>query len=218
MARQSHESSLEAELPDGSAPTARAHVRLGGAAAIWRGAAGFGAVSFLVYLTVAFGERWLYQNLSVLGSYALWAALFMICTPLVLGKLLVSRSRRRGFAWRFDVAFIVYAVVWTGCYFVVQRERGEWLASIAGPACMGILLAMFSRAGIRNLLPGVLGLVIGHTLGYFAGRWAHGEFAAPVGMISWGCAYGIGFGSGIGWALDWFGYCSEPVITGVDKT
>src|ERR1051326_7436856 len=49
------------------------------------GAIGFALVSLCVFATVAFGERWMYRNLGVLGSYVAWMVLFVVLSGALFG-------------------------------------------------------------------------------------------------------------------------------------
>ena len=67
------------------------------------GAIGFGIVSLCVFATVAFAERWMYQNLGRLGSYLTWTVLFILLSGAVFGSLVVERWRLRGVvSFNFD--------------------------------------------------------------------------------------------------------------------
>ena len=57
------------------------------------GGLGFGLVSLCVFATVAFGERWMYEHLGLLGAYLAWTALFILLGGGVLGSLVVGRWR-----------------------------------------------------------------------------------------------------------------------------
>ncbi len=164
-----------------------------------RGALGFGAVSLLVYGSVAFGGGWMYGALTETGAYAVWAALFLAGAPWILARLLVVPRRRLRFGLAFVGAFLVYAAVWTTVYFLRRDAVGELLASLMAPALLAVTLA------IGMGFPGVAGitavaLALGHTGGYYIGRWLHDTLPAPYGMLAWGLAYGVGFGAALGWA------------------
>ena len=46
--------------------------------AVLKGGIGFCVVSLLVFATVAFGERWMYMRLGVLGAYVVWTLAFIL--------------------------------------------------------------------------------------------------------------------------------------------
>lgn len=180
--------------PDRNGPTWTA------AQAMGRGALGFGAVTMGVYASVAFGERWLYQTLTLPGAYALWTVMFLAGAPWVLGRLLVAPARRARFGWAFVLGFLAYAAAWTAAYFTVKRAPGEWLASGVGPLAMALVwVPMLGRWW--HLLPVAAMLVVSHTVGYFTGSWLHGTLGGALGMLGWGVAHGLGFGAGMGWVI-----------------
>src|SRR6185503_20957108 len=90
------------------------------------GAIGFGLVSLCVFATVAFAERWMYQNLGLLGSYIAWIVLFILLSGLVFGSLVVvDRWRLPKFYLLWAVAFFAYAAAWMIAYFTLGRTTGE---------------------------------------------------------------------------------------------
>jgi hypothetical protein len=125
----------------------------------------------------------------------------------VFSRVLIDTTGWRRFYGLFALAFFLYAGVWTGSYFSLRDKSGEWLASLLGPAILGMTFAnaFDSPSAIRK---SVLTLVALHSLGYFAGGFLYRGFAAPAGMLLWGFAYGLGFGAGIGYALY---VCQEQV-------
>src|SRR6185503_551877 len=102
----------------------------------------FGLASLLVYATVAFGERWMYRHLGLLGSYGAWTLLFIGFGGLALKRLVVQPRAKRTF-WRwFSLAFFAYAAGWMTSYFTLRGAAGEWLGSLAGSATLGLVLAV----------------------------------------------------------------------------
>src|ERR687895_719122 len=81
------------------------------------GGVGFSVVSFCVFATVAYGERWLYTQLGLWGAYVVWTALFILLGGAVLGSLVVGRWRLPKFYLLYGLAFFAYAVGWIGAYF-----------------------------------------------------------------------------------------------------
>ena len=65
------------------------------------GAIGFGLVSLCVFATVAFAERWMYQNLGLSGAYLTWVVLFILLSGAVFGSLVVVGR------WRLDRKSVV---------------------------------------------------------------------------------------------------------------
>lgn len=188
-----HEADPISDLPPVGVPS-----RSGWRAA-WLGALGFGSVSVLVYGTVAFAGGWLYRNLTELGAYGFWAALYLLGAPWVLGRLLVPAALRLRYGVAFVVGFLAYAGGWMAPYFALRNKPGEIVASILGPALLAVVMAAAFRRWQRFALVAVA-LMVGHGLGYFAGDLLHATLPKPWGMVMWGVCHGIGYGAAIGWA------------------
>jgi hypothetical protein len=164
------------------------------------GAIGFGVASLLVFATVAFGERWMYRNLTVLGAYLTWTVLFILLGGAVLGSLVVGRWRLPKFYLLYGLAFFVYAVGWVAAYFTLRGTAGEWVGSLAG----SILMALVFAAGFNKVsatLKFALILFVANSLGYFLGSALNNSIGGPTGMLLWGVAYGLFLGAGIGAVL-----------------
>lgn len=172
----------------------------------------FGLASLLVYATVAFGERWMYRHLGLLGSYGVWTLLFISLGGLALKPLVVHIKAKRTF-WRwFSLAFFAYAASWMGTYFTFRGPVGEWLGSLMGSAALGIVLAIVFRA--RNRYPRIsVELFVAHSTGYFLGEWFHHSVQGKLGMLLWGVCYGLGFGLGLARALYWAQTADAAFIT-----
>src|SRR5688572_5504518 len=84
------------------------------------GSIGFAAASLCVFATVAFAERWMYQNLGLIGAYLAWTALFILLGGGALGPLVVRRWQMPKFLLLFAVAFFAYAVGWMAAYFLLR--------------------------------------------------------------------------------------------------
>ena len=97
---------------------------------IVRGGIGFCLVSLLVFATVAFAERWMYTNLTMLGAYLTWTILFIALGGGVLGSLVDGRWRLPKFYLLFGLAFFVYAAGWVFAYFFLRGYAGEWAAHL----------------------------------------------------------------------------------------
>ena len=168
--------------------------------AIITGALGFGLVSLCVFATVAFGERWMYRNLGLLGAYLTWTALFILLAGAVFGSLVVIRWRLPKFYLLFALAFFAYAAGWMLAYFTLRDSAGEWAGSLAG----SVLMALVFAAGfgtLKSALKLSAVLFVSNSLGYFLGSALYNSIGASVGMLLWGAAYGLFFGAGIGAAL-----------------
>lgn len=164
------------------------------------GGVGFGLVSLCVFATVAFGERWMYQNLGLLGAYVAWTVLFILLGGAVLGSLVVERWRLPKFYLLFGLAFFAYAAGWVGAYFTLRGAAGEWVGSIAGSILMALIFAIGFGAG--RLIPKLSVLLfIANSVGYFLGSALNDRVGGRAGMLLWGLAYGLFLGAGIGAVL-----------------
>jgi hypothetical protein len=169
----------------------------------------FGLASLLVYATVAFGERWMYRQLGLLGSYGVWTLLFIGFGGLALKPLVVQPKTKRTF-WRwFSLAFFAYAAGWMASYFTLRGAAGEWLGSLLGSATLGLVLAIVFGAKSRYARIS-LELFGAHSAGYFLGEWLHHSFHGRIGMLLWGVCYGLGFGLGLARALYWAQTADNP--------
>jgi hypothetical protein len=180
------------EIHDRQVPTLARSVAIG--------AIGFGIISLVVFATVAFAERWMYRNLTVLGAYLAWTVLFILLGGAVLGSIVAGRWRLPKFYLLYGLAFFVYAVGWVAAYFALRGTAGEWIGSLAG----SILMALVFAAGFNkvNATPKFsLILFLANSLGYFLGSALNNSIGAPTGMLLWGVAYGLFLGAGIGAVL-----------------
>jgi hypothetical protein len=170
------------------------------AKSIATGAIGFGVVSLCVFATVAFAERWMYQNLGLFGSYITWIVLFIVLSGAVFGSLVVDRWRLPKFYLLWAVAFFAYAAAWMVAYFTLGRTAGELVGALAGSIFMALVIA----AGFRTLRSTVklsAILFVSNSLGYFLGAALFDTLSEPTGMLLFGVVYGLFFGAGIGAAL-----------------
>jgi len=169
--------------------------------AIATGAIGFGLVSICVFATVAFAERWMYQNLGLFGSYIAWIVLFIPLSGAVFGSLVVvDRWRLPKFYLLWAVAFFAYAAVWMIAYFYLGGTKGEVVGSLVGSIFMALVLAAgFKSLGSTVKLSALL--FVSNFLGYFLGAALFDSLSAPTGMLLFGVVYGLLFGAGIGAAL-----------------
>ena len=164
------------------------------------GGLGFGLASLLVFATVAFGERWMYAKLGLLGAYLAWTALFILLGGGALGLLVKGRWRLPKFYLLFGAAFFAYAVCWVAAYFVLRGTPGEWVGSLTGSLALGLVLAAgFGVARHALRLSAVL--FAANSLGYFLGSSLNNTFGGRAGMLLWGVVYGLGLGAGLGAAL-----------------
>lgn len=168
--------------------------------AIITGALGFGLVSVCVFATVAFGERWMYSHFGLVGSYLAWTILFIVLGGAVLGSRVTGRWKLPKFYLLFGLAFLVYAVGWTGAYFSIRGKLGEWAGSVAGSLLMGsVLAAGFGALHLVVKLATIL--FITNSAGYFLGSAVNMLAGGNTGMLLWGSIYGVCLGSGLGAAI-----------------
>lgn len=170
------------------------------AKSISTGAIGFAAVSLCVFATVAFAERWMYQNLGMPGSYLAWIVLFIVLSGAVFGSLVVGRWRLPRFYLLFGLAFFAYAAAWMIAYFTLRNTAGELVGSVAGSVLMAVVFAAGFGA-LRTTLKLSAVLFVSNFLGYFLGAALFNSLSAPAGMLLFGVVYGLLFGAGIGAAL-----------------
>jgi len=177
------------------------------------GGIGFGAVSLAAFGLWARAGRWLSEHTGELGLYASCALILIGGGGAVLSRLVIGPERLRRFFGLFALAFFLYAGVWTGSYFSMRSKSGECLASLLGP---GILAMTFANAfGAPSTVRKVMfALIVTHALGYFAGGFLYRAFPGETGKLLWGGAYGLGFGSGIGYALH---ACQAPTREALKK-
>lgn len=171
------------------------------------GSLGFAAISLASFGLWAWRGQWLSRNFGELGLYASCALVLIGGGGAVLGRLVIGPARSMRFYGLFALAFFLYAGVWIGSYFSLRNKSGEYLASLLGPAILGMTLAnAFGAPGaVRKA---VIVLIASHAFGYFAGSFLHTTFAGAGGQLLWGAAYGLGLGAGLGFALH---VCQGPV-------
>ena len=156
------------------------------AKSITTGAIGFGLVSLIVFATVAFAERWMYENLGLFGSYLTWTILFILLSGAVFGSLVVAgRWRLPKFYLLWAVAFFAYAAVWMITYFSLGRTKGEAVGSLVGSIFMALVLAVgFRSLGAIVRVSAVL--FVSNFLGYFLGAALFDSLSEPAGMLLFG--------------------------------
>lgn len=170
--------------------------------AVLTGALGFALVSLCVFATVAFGERWMYAHLSVLGAYLAWTVLFILLGGAVLGSVVVGRWRLPKFYLLFGAAFFAYAAGWVCAYFFLAstRIRGELTGSLLGSVLMALVFALGLGAARATIELSAV-LFVANSVGYFLGSALNDHVGGTQGMLLWGLCYGFFLGAGIGAAL-----------------
>jgi hypothetical protein len=164
------------------------------------GALGFGLVSLCVFASVAFGERWMYMHLGLTGAYLTWTVLFILLGGGVLGSLVIGQWRLPKFYFLFGLAFFVYAFGWCAAYFAFGDGVGEWIGSIVGSVLMALVFAIGFRA-VKSIVTLSVILFIANSAGYFLGSALNNSLGGKPGMLSWGAAYGLFLGAGLGAVL-----------------
>jgi len=164
------------------------------------GSIGFTLASLVVFGTVAFAGRWMYQNLGVAGAYLTWVLLFILLAGGLLGFLVTGPWRLPRFYLLFGLAFLGYSAGWIGAYFTVTGATGEWLGSLAGSVLLASILTLGFKA-TRSILNLSVLLFVTNSVGYFLGSTLNSAFGGRAGMLLWGLAYGLFLGSGLGAAL-----------------
>ena len=161
------------------------------------GSSRFAAASTLVFSTVAFAERWMYQNLTIPGAYVVWTLLFLIVAPLAFMQLLGESPERRAFPVWFNIAFFAYCALWCAGWFVSPNTLGEVVGCVAGSLALAGVLVWRGYVGKSLPLAGAV-LAICNLVGYFMGGFLNARIGGPVGMLAWGMLFGAGTGAGIG--------------------
>ena len=167
---------------------------------LFTGGFGFCLVSLLVFATVAFAERWMYENLTVYGAYLTWTVLFIGLGGSVLKPLAKSSVAANKFHLIFGLGFFMYAVGWIAAYFLLRGVVGEWVGSFAGSILMALVFAKgFKVLGTFASLSAIL--FTANSCGYFLGSVLNNTIGGKIGMMLWGVAYGLFLGAGLGAVL-----------------
>ncbi len=179
--------------------------------AVLRGGIGFCLVSLVVFATVAFGERWMYARLGLLGAYITWTLAFILLGGAVLGSLVVdSRWRLPKFYLLWGLAFFAYAAGWVFAYFTLRGAAGEWVGSLIGPLLMTVVFALGFGAA-RSIPKLFLILFVANSVGYFLGSAINDSIGGRPGMLLWGVIYGLLLGSALGALLHKLQHTSRNV-------
>jgi hypothetical protein len=164
------------------------------------GSLGFAGASVLVFATVAFAEKWMYQHLGLPFSYGIWTLLFMLSGWAIFNTLVAPPVRGLRFFLIFSLAFLCYAAGWISAYFLLRGAAGEWCGSLAGSVLMGCVIAAGFRSWRSAALISTL-LLVTNSFGYFVGSAMNTALGGKLGMLLWGVVYGLCLGAGIGAAL-----------------
>lgn len=164
------------------------------------GGAGFCIASLCVFATVAFAERWMYQNLGLGGAYIVWTVLYILLGGALLSPLVIGPGRFWRFQFLFGMAFLLYAAGWVFSYFTLRGFAGELVGAIAGSVLMAIVIAI-AFGVIKSLLAQTATLFIGNSAGYFLGASLHHAISGKTGMLLWGILYGLCLGASLGLSI-----------------
>lgn len=166
------------------------------------GSLGFTVASLVVFVTVAFGENWMYRRLGEVGSYAAWGAMFCVLGGILLSPLLRGPRRLPRFLPGFALSFIAYVVGWYLGYAALQGRGGELLGAVLGCLLFAAGLAVMFRIKSMGLILQLFVVVfLLNAAGYFLGEFLYFTIRGRTGMVFWGLVYGLFFGSGIGAAI-----------------
>jgi hypothetical protein len=166
-----------------------------------RGGLGFAVVSMAGFAVWAFAGKWLHTHVGEAGLYLACAITFVGLSGLVLHPLVRGPNSLARFYKIFIPAFCVYAIAWSAAWFMLRFGWGEWLGSLAGSV---LLAAMIGRGfgTFRSVIKVSMVVFALHSAGYFGGgwimSWSHIALAAKLG---WGLVYGLGLGTGLGYAF-----------------
>jgi hypothetical protein len=164
------------------------------------GGVGFCLASVAVFAVVGCGRPWMYRYLGELGPYLVATALFILLAGSLLSRLVIGPGRLARFTLLFSVAFFCYAASWVVAYLKLRNLWGELLGSVTGTLLMALILASAFRA--KQALPRLMPvLVLASSAGYLLGRLLYVATGGTAGMLLFGAAYGLGFGTGLGYAL-----------------
>ncbi|WP_372366926.1 hypothetical protein [Candidatus Uabimicrobium sp. HlEnr_7] len=164
------------------------------------GAVAFTIASLLVFATVAFAERQLYQTLGMLGAYVFWVILFIGSGAILLHRLVRRVMSLQRFATVYAISFSLYSTAWITSYFFMRSNTGEWVGSATGSLSLSITLAIAFHMP-QKIVSWSLFFFITHSLGYFSGSYIFEILHNSKGMILWGITYGLGTGAGLGFIL-----------------
>lgn len=179
-----------------------------------RGAISFTVVSLAGFAVWAFAGGWFYRNVGEVGLYAVSSLVFVGLSGFLMHPLLLGANRMTRFYTMFVPAFLLYAVVWSACWFIFKAGAGEWLGSLLGCAVFTFVMGkMLTAKG--GYWSAIAVLFSAHSAGYFLGGIAYASLRSPPEFLAalsrsqisllakmlWGLFYGVGFGAGIGFVF-----------------
>ncbi|BBM83516.1 hypothetical protein [Candidatus Uabimicrobium amorphum] len=167
---------------------------------ILSGALAFTIASIIVFVTVAFAERQLYQLLGLLGAYIFWIILFISSGTILLYRLVRRIMSLPRFAIAYSVSFVLYSLAWMMSYYNMRNSTGEWVGSLTGSFAIAISFAVFFALP-QYIARWTLFFFVLHSIGYFIGSNVFAMAPSRETMILWGITYGLGTGAGLGFIL-----------------
>ncbi len=180
-------------------------------AGVWR----FTGVALLGFAPWAIAGSWFYRTTGELGLYCACLVSFLLGALLFLPGLMPTTfswgGRCKRTALYFFPGFVLYAIVWCLCWFLLKGKTGEWSGAILGGLvftyyCTWALQRPQKTMHVRRLLVVSVIFIATHAIGYFSGETAMSWVTTQsgmktLGMWAWGLCYGIGFGAGLGYII-----------------
>lgn len=200
---------------------------------VLRGVIGFTLVSLGGFAPWVLAGGWFDRELGEIGLYLSCAVVFIGLSGPLLHRLIIGRGSLVRFYKLFSVAFLTYAVAWTVGWMALRGKAGSVAGLLAGTLAMGAILSVaFKAHGV--ILRIVILLFLTNAAGYFAGEWAYDSILAmkeghALGLVlesstrallsktACGLFYGLGFGTGIGFAFYACQSEARQLITALDK-
>jgi hypothetical protein len=164
------------------------------------GAGGFCLIIVIIMAIAAVTDNLLTQYLGAKGGYAFNALLFILMGGGVFRRLVIAPAPVLRVYFLFAAAFLLYDAAWTAAYRPFRNVLGEWFGSLAGGTGLGLVFATVFDAP-KQAVKVILVLCVTSAAGYFGGKFLHQHIPGVVGALVWGAAYGLGVGTGLGYAL-----------------
>jgi len=157
----------------------------------------FAMVAVIAFCTWAFGGG-VFKSETTL--YSACAIVFLGLGGLALFPYSGIQSRTK-MAITFALGFALYSIIWTIAWFAFRNTFGEVLGSFAGLLAMMLVFKKMLKLS-TSLIVLVAIAFLWHTLGYYAGGYAHKIIPTPTtAKLAWGAFYGLGMGLGLSQAI-----------------
>lgn len=173
----------------------------------------FGGLSFAAVSVLAY-SIWAFKLVpGTAALYSTTALVYVGLGGLALSRLVQPNGGRKRFPFVFAAAFVLYAICWCAFWFGLRGKfHADLWGAAAGLAAMTLLIrASFPTHASFVRLFGVLFMT--HTLGYTLGDELHVLVSGTSGRLLWGAAYGVGFGTGLGYVLFHCQRAAENFVT-----